>query len=457
MDLRELLHVLWRRRLLLAATVLVVVGATVGTLKLVTPEYQATSTLALTPKDLNDPNSAYVFFGTLNAIVPVYADAATLRSTKEAARALLGRSLAPISVETFKGTGIIKIKARSTDPSLAQRSAQAVTNALVARTQSGEVGVKTLELKVLDRPSLPRTPVFPRTRLSVFAACIIGLLLGIGVVLLRENLGTTIETAEDLAQVAGVPSYGEVPHERAVARLAMPEALAVDTRLRIFAEALRDIRTNLLFSEGGSVRSVLITSPEGSHGKTTIACGLAMTLAQAGTRTLLLDADLRRGRISDMLAIERSPGLGEVLVGEAPLEEAIRKTTNASLDVLTGGRRLPDPAEMLTISFGPVLSQLEQMYESVVIDGTPIVPISDARMVARFAESTVVVVSAGKATRRQLRAAFDRLSVISVRPTAVILNDATMGAPSYYDYVIPEGAPRQGRRRGPSERLASRR
>ena len=77
-------------------------------------------------------------------------------------------------------------------------------------------------------------------------------------------------------------------------------------------------------------------------------------------------------------------------------------------------------------------------------------------MIARFAEATVVVVSAGKATRRQLRAAFERLSVISVSPTAVILNDATEGAPGYYDYVIPEGTPRQRRRRGSSERLASR-
>jgi capsular exopolysaccharide synthesis family protein len=455
MDLRELLHVLWRRRLILAATVVVMVGATVGTLELVTPEYQATSTLALTPKNLNDPNSAYVFFGTLNAIVPVYADAATLRSTKEAARALLGRPLAPISVDTFKGTGIIKIKARSTDRLLAQQSAQAVTNALVARAQRGEVGVKTLELKVLDRPSLPRTPVYPRKRLSVIAACFVGLLLGIGLALLRENLGTTIETAEDLAHVAGVPSYGEVPHERAVRRLVVPDALAGDPRLRIFAEALRDVRTNLLFSEGGSVRSVLFTSPEGSHGKTTISSGLAMTLAQAGTRTLLVDADLRRGRISDLLAMERSPGLAEVLAGEVPIEQAIRKSTNDSLDVLTGGRRVSDPAEMLTTSFGPLLSRLEEMYESVVIDGTPIVPISDARMLARFAEATVVVVSAGKATRRQLRAAFERLSVISVRPTAVILNDAAMGSPSYYDYVIPEEAQQKPRKRGSSERLAS--
>src|SRR5439155_6745704 len=171
--------------------------------------------------------------------------AAAARSTKEKASALLGRSFAPLSVETFKVTGIIKITARSTNRSLAQQSAQEATDALVERTRSGEVGVTTLELKELDRPALPQTPVFPRKRLTLIVASLIGLLLGVGATLVRENVGTRIETAEDLARIAGVPSYGEVPHEPAVTRLATPEGLALDDRLHVFAEALRDVRTNL--------------------------------------------------------------------------------------------------------------------------------------------------------------------------------------------------------------------
>ena len=456
MDLRDLLNLLWRRRILFVATILAVIGTAFGSVQVVTPEYEATSTLALTPKTLNDPNSAYVFFGTLDAIVPVYADAAAARSTKERASALLGRSVAAISVETFKGTGIIKITARSTSRSLAQQSAQAATDALVERTRSGEVGVPTLELKELDRPALPQAPVFPRKRLTLIVASLIAVLLGVAAALVRENLGTRIETAEDLARIAGVPSYGEVPHEPAVTRLATPEALALDNRLHVFAEALRDVRTNLLFTEGGKLRSVLITSPEGSHGKTTISYGLAVTLARAGTSTLLVDGDLRRGRISEMMNITRSPGLTEVLIGDSSLDDAIRKTSNPSLNVLTGGRRLADPGEMLTISFGSVLSQLAEMYETIVIDGTPLAQISDARVIARFADASVIVVSAGSATRRQLRTAIERLSVISVRPTAVVLNDAPIGDSSYY-HMGPEktSMPRRGRRS--SERLASRR
>jgi tyrosine-protein kinase len=448
MDLRELLRVLWRRRLVFAATVALVVATAVGTLQLVTPQYESTSTLALTPDNLRDPNSAYVFFGTLDAIVPVYADAATSRNTRAAASALLGRPISSISVQTFKGTGIIKIKARDSNAVQARDSARAASNALIGRARKGQVGVSTLVLKELDGPAVPASAIFPRTSLTLMVAAFLGVLLAIGAALARENLGAKVETAEDLTRVAGVPSYGEVPHEPAAARISKPEDIATDARLHMFAEALRDVRTNLLFAEGGNLRSVLITSPDGSHGKTTIAFGLAVTLARAGARTLLLDADLRRGRLSELVAVPRSPGLTEVLIEDVTLEKAIRTTSNPSLDILTGGRRLADPAEMLTVSFGAILTQLEEKYETVVIDGTPLVPISDARVAARFADATLIVVSAGSVTARQVRTAVERLSVISVRPTAVILNNAAIGGSSYY-YVVPEASPadRQRRRR----------
>jgi receptor protein-tyrosine kinase len=265
---------------------------------------------------------------------------------------------------------------------------------------------------------------------------LLGLALGVGAALLRENLTTKVETSEDLARIAGVPSFGEIPAESAVARLRNPEALATEPRLRIVSEALRDLRTNLLFSDG-NLRSLVITSPDGSHGKTTISVGLAMTVARAGTKTLLVDGDLRRGRIAQLLSIPPSPGLMEVLLGENDLDEAIHTTSIETLDVLTGGRRGEDPTELLTTSFPSVLSQLEGEYETIVIDSTPVVPISDARVMARFADAVVLVASAGSVTRRQVRAAVERLSLISIRPTAVVLNNSKTLSRSNY-YIVPE-------------------
>ena len=190
---------------------------------------------------------------------------------------------------------------------------------------------------MIDAPALPTVPVFPRTKLTLFVAALLGLGLGLGVALLRENLTTKVESAEDLAEASGLPVFAEIPFESAVLKMHAPEDLSTHPRLRVVAEALRDLRTNLLFTDE-SIRSIVITSPDGSHGKTTVAFGLASTLARAGAKTLLVDADLRRGRVAEMLELPRSPGLMDVLLGEADLKQAIRPTRD-DLDVLVVGRR----------------------------------------------------------------------------------------------------------------------
>lgn len=446
MDLNELLQVLWRRKVTVLAVAAITIGLAVVALRVITPIYESSATLALTPEDLTGSNQL-IFFGTLDAIVPVYADAATSRTTQEAARRRLGRPLAPMTVDTFKGTGLMKIKARSANKYLARDTVQTLTDALLARTTTGGIGIKSLRLVELDRANLPTVPVFPRKKLSLIVAGLLGFALGIGVALLRENLTTKVETSEDLARIAGVPSFAEIPREASVGGLFSPEQLATETPLRGFAEALRDLRTNLLFSEG-TVHSLVVTSPEGSHGKTTVAFGLAATLARAGTRTVLVDADLRRGRVSDLMEISRSPGLMEVLLEETSLEDVVRPTTQPRLSVITGGRRVGDPTEVMTVAFEHVLAQLEEMFEAVIVDGTPVVPVSDARIVARFADATLLVVSAGTATRRQVRTAIERLSLIDVRPTATVLNNSKEAANSSYYYEVEHGddAAREKRR-----------
>ena len=448
MDLNELIGVLWRRKWTILLTTAALVAVAVAAIRLVTPVYESTSTIALSP---TDADQGLIFFGISDAVVPVYADAATSGATRDEAERRLG-DLGEISVQTFSGTPIIKLSARDPDAELAQRSAQAVTEVLLERAED-DIGISSLQLIQLDRPSVATEPVFPRTRLTIAVALLIGLALGIGLALLRENLTTKVDTPEELSRVSGAPVYGEIPSEAAVASLTAPEVLAENPRLRGVSEALRELRTNLLFSEE-SLSSVVVTSPEGSHGKTTIAFGLAVTVARAGTRTVLVDGDLRRGRVSELLQLERSPGLMEVLKG-SPLADVIRSTTLETLDVVTGGHRGGDPGELLTSEFPRILAQLQKRYEAVIIDATPLVPISDARIMARYASSVIVVADAATATRRQVRRAIERLSLISVEPTAVVLNNyKAPGGTSYY--ALPEEIAkiRKSRRRS---RLAGRR
>ncbi len=432
MTFNDLLRVFWQRKLLIVIVILAVVGPSYAATKLVEKEYQSSATLTLTPA--KQGNELFLF-SILDNVVPIYADAATSRTTLQRAREILGGRLCDVGVDTFKGTGIIKIKSRCTSRFRAQQSAAAATQALLERAESGEIGVPSLKLDEIDAPALPVSPVFPRTKLTLFVAALLGLGLGLGAAVLRESLTTKIETADELADVTGVPVYAEIPSESAVLKMRSPEDLT-NKRLRIVAEAMRDLRTNLLFADD-SIRSVVVTSPDGSHGKTTVAFALAATLARAGTRTLLVDADLRRGRIAELLQLPRSPGLINVLLGEAPLTDAVR-TTDDGLAVLPAGRRAADPGQLLTAEFPGLLANLERDYEAVVIDCTPVIPISDARIVARYTDATLLVARAGYALRRQVRAAVDRLALISVTPTAAVLNySAAVRGSSYY--VQPTG------------------
>lgn len=431
MDLNELFQVLWRRKVIVAVVATIVVCIAFGSLRYVTPLYESTSTLALRPQNPNDIQ----FLITLEQTVPVYATAANARVTRGmAAQELRGALAQSISVRTFGANPVMKIKARDADARVASQSAQAVTDAVIKRVKSGEVGIPALDLIQIDRPVEATEPVFPRYWLTLAIAALLGVSFGVAAALLRENLTSKVETADALAHLAGAPCFAEIPNEPVVGRVSSPDELTTDPRLRALSEALRDLRTNLLFSEG-TFSSVVVTSPEGSHGKTTVAFGLAATLARSGSRTLLVDGDLRKGRVAELLDIPREQGLNEVLRGTPP-EEVIKHTSMPTLDVLTGGHLLDDPGELLTTEFSSVLPRLTRMYEVVVIDTTPLVPVNDARIMASFADTTVIVANAASTTRRQIRTAVERLALISVKPTAVVLNGSkTKRGAGYYGYL----------------------
>lgn len=450
MDLAELLGVLWRRKLVLVATVLLVMGAAAALLVLQPRIYRSTSTLALIPADQTDPRDAAYLIAQANVITPIYAEGVRSRTTKALAQQKLSddfpdQVLAKISVRTIPDVPVLKVDASDTDAFVASNSAQAITDALLERATRNEVGYGIIRVIQVDRPVPGTTPVSPRERLTLAVATILGIGFGVGAALLRENLGRKIDTAEQLSQAAGVPCFGEIPADRVIGRLRSIDDLVSDARFRVLAEALRDVRTSLQFTEGG-FHSVVLTSPEGRHGKTTVAFGLAVTLARSGARTLLIDGDVRRGRLAEVLAVPPVPGLMEVLKGTQP-EQAVSRTSLDNLDAMPRGQLEEDPGELLEREFFSVLFRLERMYDAVVIDGTPLVPVNDARLIAKYASCTLVVASAGTVTRRQLRAAIDRLALIGEKPTAVVLNNSKTRRPSgYYAYLTPTDPERTSRR-----------
>jgi succinoglycan biosynthesis transport protein ExoP len=438
MTIGEILSILWRRKLIVVALTAVAIGAAVGSLRVISPQYESTSTLALNPPEASGLNSL-AFFQAIDPLVSIYATAAKTSTTQSVARSRLDGRLASISVQTFSGSPVFKISGRSTDRSLAERSAQAVSDVLLGRARQGSLGISSLRLAQIDRPSYPRSQVYPDQKLTLAVAVLLGLGLGIAGAFLRESLGSRIRTRSELAEAAGVPVYAELPVERAVSRPGSVERLLLDPSLWVFLEAVRELQTNIAFGDKGA-NSVVVTSPEGQHGKSTVAISLAVATARAGMRTILVDADLRRGTIAERLRLESSHGLSDVLRGEEPSTH-IQATSLPELDVLASGRLIPESGELLASSFRHVLERLTEMYEMVIIDTTPLVPVNDARVVASFAKATIIVGAAGKASQRSVQEAVERLAFIAVRPTAAVLNKSkrrTGGG--YYPHEVHERA-----------------
>lgn len=454
MDPDDLIKVLWRRKLIVLFVIALAIGGAFAFLETQQPIYEAESKVALTPGETDE----LVFFSQINAIVPIYADAVTSRDTILVAETATGLRIdrRDVTVQTAGGQSIFRIKVRSADPEVAARAAQGLTDALFRRAEAEEVGLPAMRLTQAERPRAPTEPVFPLPGVTYLVAAIVGLVAGGGLGLLRESLSNKVEDIASLNRLTGVPSFGEIPDESAVAKVSAPAQLLGQDDLRVVTEAFRDLRTNLMFAIE-NLGSIVVTSPEGRHGKTTVSFGLAVTMARLGTRALLVDGDLRRGRLAEMLDIPPSPGLHEVMTG-LPFTEVTRETGMTGLDVLPSGRLTGDAGEFFDFVFPKVLRDLRAEYDVVIVDATPLVPVNDARIMASFADATLLVVDGREASRQQVRVAMERLSLLGVSPTATVLNRSKKSPRAgYYSYLqTPDTEEkRHGRRRRIFRRKAS--
>jgi capsular exopolysaccharide synthesis family protein len=209
------------------------------------------------------------------------------------------------------------------------------------------------------------------------------------------------------------------------------------------AEAYRTLRTNLLCSPAGpTLRSLVVSSPSGGEGKTTIAANLAVTMAQQGMRVLLVDCDLRRAQIHKLFHLEREPGLKEVLLGELPLASAIRSTKTEGLEVLTaGGLPKVSPSDLLS---SPALTALVEGatadYDLVMFDTPPLLALSDAALLGRLTDGVLLVLRAGQTDRDEARTAVRQVRTVGVPVVGAVLNDpaeVVVYPRQYYEVLEP--------------------
>ena len=274
-----------------------------------------------------------------------------------------------------------------------------------------------------------------------------GLIVGLGLSLLVELMDTRLRTPLEIVRHVGVPFLGSIPDLTEDERLALDTNVALVSQAMpqsLLAEAFRQFRTNLLFSSDHPVRSLLITSPSPEDGKTMIAVNMAITMARSGARVLLIEANFRKPCVARILDLPETIGLSNVLVGLNTVAEAIQATRIENLDVLVAGPLPPSPAELLgSTAMRQQVRDMVQRYDNVIIDGAPMLVVTDNYILAEAVDGVVMVFRAGENTRGLAMRAARQVQSLRARLLGGVLNRvrATKGGyfresfQAYYDYA----------------------
>jgi len=411
-----------------------------------TPQYASQVTLFVSAHgDVRDASSAYQ--GSLLSQQKVKSYTELLRGER-VARAVVQKLRLDLTAKQLAGkittgavpdTVLLTVAVIDASPARAQLIAAAVADEfvkLVPVLEGSPDGERpAVTVTVVEPADRPSSPVSPQPVRNLAVALALGLLGGVGLAVARESLDTTIKTTEQLQEVTGAPSLGVVAFDSAVPKHPL---IVHDGPYGRRVEAFRKIRTNFQFVDvDQSHKVVLVTSSVPGEGKTTTVCNLAITIAEAGKRVLLIDGDLRRSRAASYLGLPRGVGLTSVLVGRAQPDDAIQIWGDNLFAVLASGPIPPNPSELLgSRQMHHLVKELRDRYDVVLVDTPPLLPVADAAATAAACDGAVVVVRHGKTRREQLHNAVSALRTVEVPILGTVLSmaPARRHQAYYYDY-----------------------
>jgi capsular exopolysaccharide synthesis family protein len=434
MELRELLALIWKRKwVAIGVLVVTLLSSAPGILSRPT-KYESTAVLALTP-DVQQ-GQGLVASDSLSALLSTYAETAKSRVNRSRAQQILGRPLpGEVDTSTVGGTGILRISGSAAVPTEAADTARAAAQAFSDSIKDNPL----ISVSTIDPAVAPTTPVQPRPPLIVAIGILLGLLAGISYALVMERVRRRIETPADLDPITDKPVIGRLPRQRALQRV--PASLVWNQeRMTGLQEAYRALRTNVQFLAEDK-RVIEVTSPDPAQGKSTVTANLGAALAQIGIDCVIVDADLRRPTQHKVFGVDNSTGLSNLLSVRNP-QINLKPSGFPNLWVIPSGPLPPDPTEMLHVRFEPLVERLRDLDALILIDTPPVLPVSDARLIAPHCDGVLVVVSAGQAKPVAVETAIERLSFVHANLLGIVLNQSgqDLEATGGYYYTSPESA-----------------
>jgi succinoglycan biosynthesis transport protein ExoP len=338
---------------------------------------------------------------------------------------------------------------------------------VLSRTKEADLQkiLKANNIRILDRAIKPEAPVKPRVRLNILLGLIIGLMGGIGLAFLLEYMDITIKTQEEVEQELGLTFLGIIPsigsnasrkshyyslksfkkrreHRRKGngkeenGKVFNKDLFVLENPKSSVAECIRSIRTNILFkSAERPIRNILITSPAPQEGKTTVGISLAITMAQSGNRTLIVDTDMRRPRVHKAFNIPNTSGISSAILGIESLSQAIVPSGVENLEVLPCGPIPPNPAEILhTKRFVEIVGELSLKYDRIVFDSPPVVAVTDAVILSTICDGVLIVIRPLSTLKSAARQAKKQILDVGGNIVGVVFNDLDLENRQYGYY-----------------------
>jgi len=439
-DLLYYARLVRRNWLIILLSLILAAGAALAVTANMPPKYVSTISMLVSGHDKEGSLSTAYQAGMLSAQrVQSYAN--LLSSRRVVGQIVEAEDIARvqenISAEAVPGTVLLRATVTDTDPARASMLANALGDRfskLINQIERPTPGSRpTIKITIVDKADVPREPVSPRPLVNLVVALLIALLAIMAVIILRDRLDTTLTSPEALREASGSSVLGAIGYERD----ARHHPLILRDRGRSSrSEAFRALRTNLQFiGVDRQPKSLVVTSCLPGEGKSSTSANLAITLAQAGWRVVLVDGDLRRPSIPSYLGIEGATGLTDVLIDKARLNEVIQVWGDAGLAVLPSGQIPPNPSELLgSNGMRQVLAQLTGMYDMVIIDAPPLLPVTDAATITALCDGALLVARYGKTRREHMARASELLASINARVVGTVLNFVPAGSDTYYGY-----------------------
>lgn len=453
MRLNEYLLVVRKRFVLFFITFLVAVLAAFGVTSFTTPTYESSTRLFVSTSGNDSTADLLTGNSFTQQRVKSYADIVTSPAVLDTVVSELSlwdiqdKLADKIAASVPLNTVILEITVSDTSPYRAASIANSVAQSLqevVSNLETIDPTVASPVKLTIIQTGLPaKSPASPRPLLNLALGGLIGIALGFGLALLRENLDLRVRSLEDIPEKEGGVTNvlgGIVFDPSADTNPLIVHTSPKSTR----AEAFRQLRTNIQFIEAAEGRkSITVTSSISSEGKSSTIANLAIAMADTGAKVLLIDCDFRKPKMHKYFSIEGAVGLTNLLIGQVSASDVIQRWGKKNLDLLPAGQVPPNPSELLgSEAMRQFLANAEQVYDVVLLDSPPLLPVTDAAILSKMTGGVALVVAVGRTTKPQLSAAIGNIEAIGGRLLGFVMNKIpTKGVDAYrYRYSYKYGA-----------------